>query len=312
MSSKVTFLEVADEDAGQRLDNWLLRHLKGVPRTRIYRLVRKGEVRVNKSRTRPDYRVNGGDLVRIPPVRLPEPSAAYKPNKALVEQIGQSIVYEDDSLLVINKPAGIAVHGGSGLSGGVIEILRYMRPDLQSVELVHRLDRETSGVLLLAKKRSALRRLHQALRDKTVRKHYLALVEGSWPSRKRVVAVPLQKNVLQSGERMVRALADGKPSETRFTLLGRGEGVSLVLAEPVTGRTHQIRVHCQYAGHPIIGDEKYGRDEVNQAFRQKGIRRLCLHAREIAFDLDGAHVFEAEPDESLKLALSLVEEGRNA
>jgi 23S rRNA pseudouridine955/2504/2580 synthase len=285
ISKGVQRVVVDEEHAGQRLDNFLLAKLKGLPRPRVYRLCRKGEVRVNKGRVKPDYRLCEGDEVRIPPVSLPAPNAIPKVGSQLSELLQSCILYEDDALLVINKPSGIAVHGGSGINLGLIEALRQIRPDDRHLELVHRLDRDTSGCLMIARKRSALRMLHAALREKHVQKRYLALVEGNWPKGKTEVRAPLLKNNLQSGERMVRVDGEGKSSHTKFKVLSKGGGTTLLEASPITGRTHQIRVHAQFAGHPLIGDVKYGRDDVNKAFKQKGCKRLFLHAYELELPL---------------------------
>lgn len=288
----VRFITIDEGSGGQRIDNFLLKTLKGVPKSRIYRLLRKGEVRVNKSRIKPEYKLVSGDSVRIPPVRVAErgdPASLFVSDN-LARQLQAAVLYEDDALLIINKPSGLAVHGGSGVSVGLIEALRRLRPEARFLELVHRLDRDTSGCVMLAKKRSTLKTLHGLLRGDGVDKRYLALVEGRWSSRKLQVKLPLEKNVLQSGERMVRVNPDGKYALTRFTVVQHFAGASLVEARPVTGRTHQIRVHCQAAGHPIVGDDKYGRDEVNEHFRRLGVNRLFLHARSLAFELDGRRV----------------------
>lgn len=278
-------LTISEDEAGQRIDNYLLAKLKGVPKSLIYRILRKGEVRVNKGRIKPEYKLQANDIVRVPPVRMSEKEHApisTKLNK--VSQLEKQILFEDECLLVLNKPSGIAVHGGSGLSFGVIEALRTLRPDARFLELVHRLDRDTSGILLVAKKRSALRSLHEQLREKTVQKDYLALVRGQWQSHCKVVKAPLLKNELSSGERIVRVSEQGKPSETRFSIEERYEYATLVKASPVTGRTHQIRVHTQYAGHPIALDDKYGDKHFDEQMTQLGLTRLFLHAFSIRFE----------------------------
>ncbi|WP_017937810.1 23S rRNA pseudouridine(955/2504/2580) synthase RluC [Zestomonas thermotolerans] len=279
-ASGVQLLEVAPEYAGQRIDNFLLARLKGAPKTLIYRILRKGEVRVNKGRVKPDYKLQAGDIVRVPPVRLPERDEPAPVAQGLLERLEAAILYEDKALIVLNKPAGIAVHGGSGLSFGVIEALRQLRPEVRELELVHRLDRDTSGLLMVAKKRSMLRHLHEALRrDGGVDKRYMALVRGNWPTSKKKVAAPLQKNNLRSGERMVEVSIEGKEALTLFRVLRRfGEFATLVEASPVTGRTHQIRVHAKHAGHPIAGDAKYGDDDFTREIRELGGKRLFLHA----------------------------------
>ncbi|MEZ2695763.1 23S rRNA pseudouridine(955/2504/2580) synthase RluC, partial [Hafnia alvei] len=259
--------------------------LKGVPKSMIYRIVRKGEVRVNKKRIKPEYKLQPGDEVRIPPVRIAERDEAPVSAKLdKVAALNDCIIFEDDHLLVLNKPSGTAVHGGSGLSFGVIEGLRALRPEARFLELVHRLDRETSGVLLVAKKRSALRALHEQLRMKGMQKDYLALVRGQWQSHCKVVQAPLLKNILQSGERIVRVNAEGKPSETRFKVEERFEHATLVKASPVTGRTHQIRVHALHAGHPIAFDDRYGDRDFDAELKGTGLDRLFLHAAALRFE----------------------------
>ncbi|MEB3476883.1 23S rRNA pseudouridine(955/2504/2580) synthase RluC [Pasteurella multocida] len=285
INQAVKMLTISEDEAGQRVDNYLLAKLKGVPKSLIYRILRKGEVRVNKGRIKPEYKLQANDIVRVPPVRVSEKEHApisTKLNK--VSQLEKQILFEDECLLVLNKPSGIAVHGGSGLSFGVIEALRTLRPDARFLELVHRLDRDTSGILLVAKKRSALRSLHEQLREKTVQKDYLALVRGQWQSHCKVVKAPLLKNELSSGERIVRVSEQGKPSETRFSIEERYEYATLVKASPVTGRTHQIRVHTQYAGHPIALDDKYGDKHFDEQMTQLGLTRLFLHAFSIRFE----------------------------
>lgn len=279
MPAKVEFVEVGDGFAGQRIDNFLISHLKGAPKTLIYRILRKGEVRVNKGRIKPEYRLQAGDLIRIPPLRLPPPDSPPTVGQGLLERLEAAIVYEDGQLLVVNKPAGIAVHGGSGLQFGIIEAFRQLRPQCKELELVHRLDRDTSGLLMLAKKRSQLRRLHAALRDGSIDKGYMALVAGSWPTSRKQVNAPLQRSNLRSGERMVEVNPAGKESLTRFRVLQRFDSfATLIEASPITGRTHQIRVHARHAGHPIAGDSKYGDDGFDRAIRELGGKRLFLHA----------------------------------
>ena len=303
----VRMVTIDQDDAGQRIDNYLIRVLKGVPKTRIYRILRKGEVRINKKRVTADYRIQGGDLLRIPPVRIAERGEKVKPANSVIEKLEKSIIFENDKLLIINKPSGIAVHGGSGLNYGVIEALRQIRPDNKTLELVHRLDRDTSGCLIIAKRRSMLRHIHNLLQQKhKVQKVYNALVVGKWPARKLLVNAPLQKDVRQSGERMVRVDIDGKKSRTEYKVLERYQGASLVEAKPITGRTHQIRVHCLHAGHAILGDDKYGTDEDNQAFKAQGLKRLFLHAASIEFELPDGEMLKVEAPlpEELKRVLS--------
>ncbi|KIL04915.1 MAG: 23S rRNA pseudouridine(955/2504/2580) synthase RluC [Pseudomonadota bacterium] len=299
-TSSVQLLEVSPELAGQRIDNFLRTQLRGVPKTLIYRILRKGEVRVNKGRIKPEYKLQAGDVVRVPPLRLAERDEPEPLAQGLLERLEACIVYEDKALIVINKPAGIAVHGGSGLSYGVIEALRQLRPDVRELELVHRLDRDTSGLLMVAKKRSMLRHLHQALRSDGVDKRYLALVRGRWEASKKQISAPLQKNTLRSGERMVEVSGDGKEALTLFRVVRRfGDFATLVEAKPVTGRTHQIRVHARHAGHAIAGDNKYGDEEFSRVIRELGGKRLFLHAYSLRVPLPegGELTLEAPVDE---------------
>lgn len=281
--SKVSWHEVDGDEAGQRLDNYLLARLKGVPKSYIYRIIRKGEVRVNKGRIKPDYKLNANDLIRVPPVKVASRTDVPNPKLDIIAQLEQQILFEDDSILVVNKPSGLAVHGGSGLKFGLIEGLRSLRPNEKFLELVHRIDRDTSGIIMVAKKRSALRSLHQQLRDKTVEKSYLALVAGTWSKNRKVIEAPLKKNTLKSGERIVRVDIEGKPSKTRFTVIEKFKQATLIGCQPVTGRTHQIRVHTQHAGNPIGGDDKYGDPRFVHIAEKHGLKRLFLHAHEIAF-----------------------------
>ena len=299
-TSGVQILEVSPELAGQRIDNFLRTQLRGVPKTLIYRILRKGEVRVNKGRIKPEYKLQAGDLVRVPPLRLAERDEPEPLAQGLLERLEAAIVYEDKALIVLNKPAGIAVHGGSGLNYGVIEAFRQLRPDAKELELVHRLDRDTSGLLMVAKKRSMLRHLHQALRGDGVDKRYMALVRGRWETSKKQVSAPLLKNTLRSGERMVEVTEDGKEALTLFRVLRRfGEFATLVEARPITGRTHQIRVHARHAGHSIAGDSKYGDEEFTREIRELGGKRLFLHAYALKVPLpDGGELsLEASVDE---------------
>ena len=279
---KVQFITIEEENHLQRIDNYLISKMKGVPKSKIYRILRKGEVRVNKKRAKPDYKLQMNDELRIPPVKMDEIAPAQI-NVTSLGYIQDAIIYEDDRLLVINKPSGMAVHGGSGLTYGLIEALRALRPTSTFLELVHRLDRDTSGCIVVAKKRSALRHLHEQLRDKKMDKTYHALVQGKWPAKRTKVSANLQKNQLQSGERMVFADEQGKPSETRFGLIKYYANASLLEAKPITGRTHQIRVHCQFAGHCIANDNKYGDDEFSKYIKGLGCKRLFLHAKSIEF-----------------------------
>jgi 23S rRNA pseudouridine955/2504/2580 synthase len=274
---------------GQRLDNFLLRELKGVPRSHVYRLLRRGEVRVNGGRAKPDYRLTAEDLVRLPPLR-DSPPAGAAPSRvpdALQATVRGALVHEDDRILAFNKPAGLAVHGGSGLSFGFIEALRALRPD-EPLELAHRLDRDTSGCLLVARTRAALRELHALLRDGEVEKHYTALVAGRWQLGRKKIDAPVLTNARQGGERMVRVHTEGKAAVSIFAPRDHYRDLaSLMDVEIHTGRTHQIRVHATFAGHPVAGDEKYGDREFNATMRGFGLRRTFLHSTKMAFRWPG-------------------------
>jgi 23S rRNA pseudouridine955/2504/2580 synthase len=279
--ASVRKLRIDEENAGQRIDNFLMRLLPGVPRGRVYRLLRRGEVRVNSGRVRAEYKLVPGDEVRIPPVRTD--ARDTPPAPAAAARLLECVIYEDRRLLVVNKPSGVAVHGGSGVSHGVIELLRQARPDLKDLSLVHRIDRETSGVLVLAKRRSALRELHECFRDGRVEKNYLALVVGDWQLGEQLVDAPLLVTNRQGGERHVVVNPDGKPAQTRMRLSRTLGDYSLLQCTPFTGRTHQIRVHAQFAGFPLAGDERYGDEAANRRARALGLPRLFLHAQSIAF-----------------------------
>ncbi len=285
--ANVSFIQVSADQAGQRIDNFLSSRLKGVPKSRIYRLLRKGEVRVNKKRIKPEYRVAAEDMVRIPPVRTAQPPKLPVAGTGLRQVLATSVIYENEDLLVVDKPAGLAVHGGSGINLGLIEALRQMRPEQKYFELVHRIDRDTSGCLLVAKKRSALRALQAQFREGRVDKHYRALVRGSWPRKLAHIEAPLTKNTLPSGEWLVRVDKAGKPASTLITLLETYAGASLLDVWLETGRTHQIRVHCQSVGHPLAGDSKYGDEAFNSSLRALGLQRMFLHAFEVVFALPG-------------------------
>lgn len=282
---QVQLITIDEDHALQRIDNFLMTKLKGVPKSMIYRIVRKGEVRVNKKRIKPEYKLQIADVVRVPPVRVAQQDDRKAPSAKLtrVSQLKDRIVYEDKFLIVLNKPAGIAVHGGSGVDYGVIEALRVLYPEQKFLELVHRLDKDTSGVLLIAKKRSALKHMHDQLRYKKMQKDYQALVRGEWSANDKIIKAPLLKLTLKSGERIVRVNKEGKVSETRYKILQKFDGVTLVQASPVTGRTHQIRVHCQYAGHPIACDDKYSEQKFDDSMRELGLNRLFLHAAQLRF-----------------------------
>lgn len=307
MHTKPSIIVAEWTDQDQRLDNFLLKKLKGVPKSHIYRILRTGEVRVNKGRVKPSYRVQEGDQIRLPPIRLEEKADSGAPPKGMFDALLSRIIYEDKNLLIVNKPSGMAVHGGSGLSFGVIETLRHFRPDCKFIELVHRLDRETSGCLILAKKPSILRELHELMRTDQVEKRYLALVKGHWPKRKTRVDDPLQKNQLRSGERIVKVDQSGKAAITDFKVIQRYQEATLVEVTLRTGRTHQIRVHTSHHGHPIAGDDKYGDKEFNQLMQKIGCRRMFLHAVSIHFQLsqyDEAIQAEAPLDLELTQCLS--------
>lgn len=274
----VTWTKIDEGSCDQRIDNFLCKHLKGVPKSHIYRILRSGEVRVNKKRVDQTYRLQLGDQVRIPPVRVAEIQV-----RDYVPALEFPILYEDDALLVIDKPSGVAVHGGSGVSFGIIEQLRSARPQAKFLELVHRLDRETSGVLLLAKKRSALVHLHEQMRDGKTDKRYLCLVLGKWQNVKQHVKLPLHKFNTQNGEKRVMVREDGQASHTIFTLQKNWPEFSLLEAQLKTGRTHQIRVHLSHLGFPIAGDDKYGDFARNKELIKQGLKRMFLHAHSITF-----------------------------
>jgi 23S rRNA pseudouridine955/2504/2580 synthase len=276
--ARATTLEVGEEAAAQRIDNFLLRRLKGVPKSHVYRVLRSGEVRVNSGRVKPDYRLRLGDRVRVPPVRVAAPNAKAPPKPAEFP-----IVFEDPALLVIDKPAGVAVHGGSGVSFGVIESLRAARPEAKMLELAHRLDRDTSGLLMVAKKRSALVELHRMLRDGEVEKVYVAIVKGVPAKKQFEIRESLHKHLTAGGERRVSVREAGLAALTKVRLLEKSREFSLLEVRLMTGRTHQIRVHLAHAGHPVLGDDKYGDFELNRALARQGVKRLMLHAHRLSF-----------------------------
>jgi 23S rRNA pseudouridine955/2504/2580 synthase len=279
----VEHVEIPEAAAGQRLDNFLLGRLKGVPKSHVYRLLRKGQVRVNKGRAKPDYRLEAGDVVRLPPVRRPEPGAPSASGRSAGLRLEDRILHEDGRLIVLDKPSGIAVHGGSGLSHGVIEALRAARPDAPYLELVHRLDRETSGCLLIAKRRSFLRTLHELLREGRVEKRYLALVKGRWELGQVRLEDRLRKTT-RGGERVVTVDDGGKTAASIFRPVEIGSAASLLEVRIMTGRTHQIRVQAAEAGHPLAGDERYGDREFNRRMKALGVERLFLHAASVAWE----------------------------
>lgn len=281
--TQVQFVDIDEDMAGQRIDNFLRNQLKNLPKSMVYRILRKGEVRVNKKRIKAEYKLQAGDIVRIPPVTIEEKQEESQPLNTKLNKVAELehlIIYEDDHILVLNKPSGTAVHGGSGLKFGAIEALRALRPQSRFLELVHRIDRDTSGILLVAKKRSALRHLQAQFRAKTVQKYYFALVMGQWKSSCKKVTAPLLKNEVNS---IVRVNAQGKLSETRFKIIEKFSQATLVQASPITGRTHQIRVHTQYTGHPIAWDDRYGDRRFDAYMSQVGLDRLFLHAANIKF-----------------------------
>jgi 23S rRNA pseudouridine955/2504/2580 synthase len=279
--TKVRKIRIDAEQAGQRIDNFLRRELPGLPKGRLYRILRRGEVRVNGGRIRADYKLQEGDEVRVPPARVRAEGDA--PSDGFAAQVADRVIYEDKRLLVIDKPTGIAVHGGSGISHGVIELLRHARPELRDLSLVHRLDRETSGCLVLAKKRSALRELHERFREGVVEKNYLALVIGDYQLGEQMIDAPLLVEHRRNGERHVVVSRGGKSAQTRVQLSRTFGKYSLLQCAPKTGRTHQIRVHLQHIGFPLAGDERYGDEEANRLAKKFGLKRLFLHAQSIAF-----------------------------
>ena len=289
---KVQLVTVDHGSEGQRIDNYLIKVLKGVPKSRIYRIIRKGEVRINKGRIKQTYRLKLDDIVRIPPIRTAQDDGAIKVGEEPLKRLQQSIIFEDSRFLILNKPSGFAVHGGSGLSYGVIEGLRALRPEAPYLELAHRLDRETSGCLVIAKRRSALRGFQMQQQEGNVEKHYLTLVKGEWQGDQRKIDVPLMKNELRSGERVVRVNPEGKRAISIFTPIERFDRATMMRVKLITGRTHQIRVHAQYSGHPIAGDPKYGDDSFNREMAAMGLKRLYLHAESIRFTLPDVMTYD--------------------
>lgn len=292
----VSYVEAGEGDDGQRIDNFLSRILKDVPRSLIYRILRTGQVRINGKRAKPEVRLAQGDRIRLPPVqrKTDEQRAAERtaPSRSLRDFVSGSIIYQDRDLIVVNKPAGVAVHGGSGLNAGVIEALRAAHPELKELELVHRLDRDTSGVLLVAKRRAVLRELHALLRERDMEKLYLALVVGRWPFGAKTIDLPLKTNLKQGGERVVRVHAEGQQAITTFKPIQHfGKLATLLDISLGTGRTHQIRVHAAHAGHPIAGDDKYGDRERDAKLKPYGLNRMFLHAQSLTFVRKGAKPF---------------------
>lgn len=299
-------VDIGPERDGQRIDNALVTLLKGVPKSMIYRLLRTGQVRVNGKRAKPDTRLSAGDTLRIPPVRTAERAQERGPAPDMVAAVAEAVIFEDKHFLAIDKPSGIASHGGSGVSHGAIELLRAARPE-QHLELVHRLDRDTSGVLVFAKTRAGLTGLQAAIRAGQVTKQYLCLMVGHPPKARFDVNAPLLKSVLQGGERMVRVSDNGKPSLTFFREMEQYTGARLMQATLGTGRTHQIRVHAAHIGHPLAGDTKYGDREANKRFKDKGLQRLFLHASHMGFELEGrAYGFSTPLPDDLKNFLDVL------
>ncbi len=288
--SPIVLHKVSDEESGQRVDNFLMRHFKSVPRSRVYRLLRKGEVRVNRKRVDAEYRLAAGDEVRLPPVRIDAREQPGRPSQSLLDLIEGAVIFQDRHLLVIDKPSGVAVHGGSGMSFGVIEALRASRPR-ETLELVHRLDRDTSGCLLIARDRPTLSALHALIREGGLHKTYLALVAGSWQLGSKRIDAPLSTESREHGERHVRVASAGKASVSLFKPVQFfGKLATLMEVDIPTGRTHQIRVHASYAGHPLLGDDKYGDRDRNAELRGHGLRRTFLHAQSVAFEWPGSGV----------------------
>lgn len=298
--NSVTFFTVDESCEGQRIDNFLARHLKGVPKSHLYRILRAGEVRVDKKRVDATHRLQLGETVRIPPVRVAAPEARVGVAPLEIRLAG-AVIYEDDAMLALDKPAGMAVHGGSGISRGVIEQLRLERPLAKFLELAHRLDRETSGVLLVGKKRSALTKLHNMMRENRMRKRYVMLVKGKWQDQKRKVVLPLVKTNLASGEKRVSVGEGGQHSETVFYLKEKLGEYTLLEAELVTGRTHQLRVQLAYLGFPILGDDKYGDFALNKLLQKRGLKRMFLHSAETTLN-------HPLTEESLRLSAPLPRE----
>lgn len=305
--ARVSYIEATEGDAGQRIDNFLLRVLKQVPKSHVYRVLRKGEVRVNGRRAKPEYRLEEGDRIRLPPVRL-DVATPQKPSYSLQATLLAAVIHEDRDLLIVNKPAGIAVHGGSAQSFGVIEALRAARPELTELELVHRLDRDTSGCLLLAKRRAALRELHARLREREMEKQYLALLVGRWTLGTKKIDLALKTNLRQGGERVVKVHQEGQSAISRFKpVQSFGQLATLMEVTIGTGRTHQIRVHATAAGHPVAGDDKYGDREANVRLKAFGLDRMFLHAHSLGFIRPGTvepFSISAPLDEELKQVLT--------
>ncbi len=283
INHSVKFVEINAQNAGQRIDNFLLNQLKGVPKGHIYKIIRKGEVRVNKGRIKQTYKLQFGDMVRIPPLKLTEKKELPAPGRSLLKLIESAIIFEDSSLLAINKPSGVAVHGGSGVSYGIIEAIRALKPEEKFLELIHRLDKDTSGCLLIAKKRSALIGVQDLLRNRQTDKRYIALLCGRPDFQREKVTAPLLREELKSGERFVRVDPRGKESTSFFSIIERFADTALAEIKIITGRTHQIRVHSKFLGHNVAGDTKYGNYACNQRLKDRGLKRLFLHSAQMTF-----------------------------
>ncbi len=284
MTLEVQYFEVSINEENQRLDNYLSSRLKGVPKSALYRIIRQGQVRVNKGRAKPDRKLAVGDLVRVPPIRVADPKMQKAPGTSLSEALNRSVLLDQEGLVIINKPSGLAVHGGSGVSLGLIEALRQLPEFKGFLELIHRLDKETSGCIMVARKRSTLHWFQSMLRERRgIKKRYIALVQGTWPDNIKDVDAPLKRFVLGDGSRLVRVRPDGKEAHTRFRVLERLQDATLVEAMPLTGRTHQIRVHASYVGCPLVGDLKYGETSLNSSLARYGFNRLFLHAASLQF-----------------------------
>jgi 23S rRNA pseudouridine955/2504/2580 synthase len=306
LQQQVQILRVDADQSGRRLDNFLMSLLKDVPKSHIYRLLRKGEVRVNKGRKGPDYKLREDDLVRVPPLRMSSPTQA-KLGSGLASLLRKSILYQEEDCVILNKPSGLAVHGGSGIKMGLIEALRSMWPEERHLGLVHRLDRDTSGCLIIARSNASLRNLHEQIREGLFDKRYLAMVKGQWPKDISEINAPLRSNTLSSGERIVVVNKEGKQAITRVNVIQNYPGASLVEAKLETGRMHQIRVHCQFTGHNVAGDPKYGDDEFNKTQKDVGLHRMFLHASTIEFrsPITGKKISVSAPlPEDLQLYLS--------
>ena len=297
---KVKNIKIDLESKGMRLDNYLISLLKGIPKSKIYSIIRKGEVRLNSKRIKPRHKIQEGDIVRIPPLKIIE-NETVKPSSNIVEIIKEKIIFEDKSILVINKPVGIASHGGSGISLGLIEIVRQIIPSYENVQLVHRLDKDTSGCIVLTKKKSVLREMHNELRNHSVEKKYVAITKGHWQQNSIDVNLNLLKLKNKSGEQKVKVSDEGKESITKFKVIKQNKNFSQINCTLLTGKTHQIRVHCQYIEHPIMGDRKYGDKDFNKLAKKIGITRMMLHASSINFKRMKFSIDSQIPEEFLSI-----------